>query len=67
VGQALRYIGAGASLIQLYTGLVYEGPLLVKRLNVGIGRAVSRAGCRSIAELVGRGAHEISQLESVAV
>ena len=30
---ALEKINAGASLIQLYTGFVYEGPSLVKRIN----------------------------------
>ena len=30
---ALEKIKAGASLVQLYTGFVYEGPRLVKRIN----------------------------------
>tara|TARA_B100000287_G_C20608542_1_gene771110 strand:- start:328 stop:1254 length:927 start_codon:yes stop_codon:yes gene_type:complete len=30
---AIEKIDAGASLIQLYTGFVYEGPSLVKRIN----------------------------------
>ena len=30
---ALEKIKAGASLIQLYTGFIYEGPALVKRIN----------------------------------
>ena len=30
---ALEKIEAGASLIQIYTGFIYEGPLLVKRIN----------------------------------
>lgn len=30
---ALEKIEAGASLIQLYTGFVYEGPLLIKKIN----------------------------------
>ena len=30
---ALRKIEAGASLVQLYTGFVYEGPLLIKKIN----------------------------------
>ncbi len=33
VDDALRMIGAGASLIQLYTGLIYHGPGLVRRIN----------------------------------
>jgi dihydroorotate dehydrogenase len=30
---ALEKIAAGASLIQLYTGFVYEGPSLIRRIN----------------------------------
>jgi dihydroorotate dehydrogenase len=30
-------LDAGASLIQLYTGLIYEGPGLVKRILEGLG------------------------------
>ncbi len=33
VEDAIEKIDAGASLIQLYTGFVYEGPLLVKKIN----------------------------------
>ena len=33
---ALEKLDAGASLVQLYTGFVYEGPSLVKRINKGI-------------------------------
>ncbi|HKJ06116.1 MAG TPA: quinone-dependent dihydroorotate dehydrogenase [Flavobacteriaceae bacterium] len=30
---ALEKINAGASLVQIYTGFIYEGPALVKRIN----------------------------------
>jgi len=30
---ALEKINAGASLIQLYTGFIYQGPKLIKRIN----------------------------------
>ena len=33
---ALDKIAAGADLIQVYTGFVYEGPGFVKRINRGI-------------------------------
>ncbi len=33
VEDALEKIKAGASLVQLYTGFVYEGPALIKRIN----------------------------------
>jgi dihydroorotate dehydrogenase len=40
VDDALRMLDAGASLIQLYTGFIYSGPHLVRR----IGTAVRQAG-----------------------
>jgi len=35
--QAKEKLAAGASLVQLYTGLVYEGPGLVRRIVAGLG------------------------------
>jgi dihydroorotate dehydrogenase len=36
VEDALEKMAAGADLIQLYTGFIYEGPALVKRINKAI-------------------------------
>ncbi len=33
---AIEKLEAGASLVQVYTGFIYEGPALVKRINKGI-------------------------------
>lgn len=33
---ALEKLDAGASLVQLYTGFIYEGPVLVKKINKAI-------------------------------
>ena len=33
---AIEKLNAGASLVQIYTGFVYEGPSIVKRINKGI-------------------------------
>ena len=33
---ALEKLKAGATLIQIYTGFIYEGPRLVKRINRAI-------------------------------
>jgi dihydroorotate dehydrogenase len=33
---ALEKINAGASLVQIYTGFIYQGPLLVRRINQAI-------------------------------
>ena len=38
VDDALEKLRAGASLVQVYTGFVYEGPGLVKRINEAILR-----------------------------
>jgi dihydroorotate dehydrogenase len=36
VEDALEKLEAGASLVQLYTGFIYEGPSLIKRINKAI-------------------------------
>jgi dihydroorotate dehydrogenase len=51
---AWERIGHGASLVQIYSGLIYHGPALVRRIQQGLAREVRRAGLRSIAEAVGR-------------
>jgi dihydroorotate dehydrogenase len=50
---AYRRIRAGASLVQLVTGLVYEGPQLVGEINRGLAHRLRRDGFRSVAEAVG--------------
>jgi dihydroorotate dehydrogenase len=37
---ALEKLAAGASLIQLYTGFIYEGPSLIKRINKAILKSI---------------------------
>ena len=39
VNVASEKLKAGASLLQIYTGLIYQGPHLVKRLVDGIAKA----------------------------
>lgn len=46
-------IKAGASLVQLYTALVYEGPFLPRHLNEGLLRLMERDGVRHITEVLG--------------
>lgn len=53
VDDAWARIKAGASLIQLYSALVYEGPGLVRRIVNGLAQRVSAEGMSSIAEAVG--------------
>jgi dihydroorotate dehydrogenase len=50
---AYRHICAGATLVELYTGLVYEGPGLVQRIKEGLVELLARDGLHSIAEAVG--------------
>jgi len=51
--QAYARIRAGASLIQLYSALVYEGPYLAKRINTGLKALMIRDGVKNISEIVG--------------
>lgn len=51
--QAYQRIRAGASLIQVYTGLVYEGPGLVANLQKGLASLLRRDGFASISSAVG--------------
>jgi len=51
---ALAKIEAGATLIQLYTGLIYEGPGLLGRIKRHLAEAVRMAGATSLLALKGR-------------
>ncbi len=53
---ALAKVMAGASLVQLYTGLIYEGPGLVSRIKSGLAQAVTAANKSTLKDLVGRDA-----------
>jgi dihydroorotate dehydrogenase len=50
---AWERIRAGASLVQLYSAMVYEGPGLGARIARGLERLMRRDGFASIAEAVG--------------
>jgi dihydroorotate dehydrogenase len=50
---AYARIKAGASLVQLYSALVYEGPLLAKRINRELAALLKRDGLANISEVVG--------------
>ena len=50
---AWEMIAAGASLVQVYTGFIYEGPSIAKDINEGLRRIVSREGFVSFDEAVG--------------
>ncbi|BAY40327.1 dihydroorotate oxidase [Nostoc sp. NIES-2111] len=46
-------ITAGASLIQVYTGWIYEGPMMVRRILTGLLAKLEEHGLNSISEAVG--------------
>ena len=48
-------IAAGASLVQLYSALVYHGPGLARRIADGLAQRLEQRGMSSIAEAVGSG------------
>jgi dihydroorotate dehydrogenase len=50
---AWEKISAGASLIQLYTGFIYEGPSISLQINEGLRAIVSKEGFVSLDEAVG--------------
>ncbi|OXM84107.1 quinone-dependent dihydroorotate dehydrogenase [Paenibacillus rigui] len=46
-------IRAGASLVEVYTALIYEGPGLIRRLNEGLRELLRKDGFKHISEAVG--------------
>ncbi len=53
---AYGHIRAGASMVELYTGLIYEGPGLVASIKVGLTGLLRRDGFGSISEAIGAAA-----------
>jgi dihydroorotate dehydrogenase len=51
--EAYERIKAGASLVQIYTALIYEGPFLPLRINQGLLRLLERDGFKHIGEAIG--------------
>jgi dihydroorotate dehydrogenase len=50
---AWEKITAGASLIQVYTGWIYEGPMMVRRILTGLVSKLEESGLTSINAAVG--------------
>jgi dihydroorotate dehydrogenase len=50
---AIAFVRAGADLLQMYTGMVYEGPGAPGRIARGLATMLEREGVRGIGELVG--------------
>jgi dihydroorotate dehydrogenase len=51
---AYEKIKAGASLVQVITGLIYEGPTVVKAINKGLVRLLAKDGYMHISEAIGK-------------
>jgi dihydroorotate dehydrogenase len=46
-------IAAGASLVQLYTGFIYQGPRVAQDINEGLAKILAREGFASLEAAIG--------------
>jgi len=53
VEDAWQKIRKGASLVQLITGMIFQGPQLIGQINQGLSQKLKEEGFNSIAEAVG--------------
>ncbi len=56
---ALQMIEAGASLVQIWTGFVYEGPMAVRRINRDLIRLCDERGYAHIRDAIGKRARPL--------
>ncbi|MAA97875.1 MAG: dihydroorotate dehydrogenase (quinone) [Stappia sp.] len=56
-------IAAGATLLQLYTGLVYEGPELLSRITKHLAASLDREGLANLSEATGRNTDAWARLD----
>jgi len=57
---AWEKISAGASLVQLYTGFIYQGPHVARQINEGLANMLVREGIATLDAAVGCRAKELS-------
>ncbi|HKG80900.1 MAG TPA: quinone-dependent dihydroorotate dehydrogenase [Pyrinomonadaceae bacterium] len=50
---AWEKISAGASLVQLYTGFIYQGPYIAQQINEGLAKILAREGIATLDAAVG--------------
>ena len=50
---AYKKIKAGASLVQLITGMIYEGPQVISEINQGLVKLLVKDGFSNISEVIG--------------
>lgn len=58
--EAYRRLRAGASLVQIYTALIYEGPSLPRRINEELLALMEQDGAKRIREIIGVGCRSTS-------
>ena len=51
--EAYKRIKAGASLVQVYSMLIYKGPALIKEINEGLVKLLQKDGYKHISEAIG--------------
>ena len=51
--EAYKRIKAGASLVQVYSMLIYKGPSLIKEINEGLVKLLQEDGYKHISEAIG--------------
>jgi len=51
--EAYKRLKAGASLVQCYSGLIFEGPSMVRNINTGILELMKKDGYKTIKEVIG--------------
>ncbi|MDT5124101.1 MAG: dihydroorotate dehydrogenase [Acidobacteriota bacterium] len=61
---AWEKISAGASLIQLYTGFIYQGVGIARDINEGLAEILSRQGLRTLDEAIGCRSEELTKVQS---
>jgi len=50
-----KKIKLGASLVQLITGMIFEGPQLISDINLGLVKLLKADGYKNISEAIGKG------------
>lgn len=55
--EAYERIKLGASLVQVYSAMIFEGPALISEINMGILRRLEEDGFKNIGEAIGKSLH----------
>ncbi|MGC8830441.1 MAG: quinone-dependent dihydroorotate dehydrogenase [Verrucomicrobiia bacterium] len=50
---AWEKITSGATLVQVYTGIIYEGPMIVNRIVSGLYKLMEKEGFKNLSEAIG--------------